>query len=61
MKIFIIIKKSYISADVGKNIKSKNIGEVLLVAKDISEDMDLAKERARRYNKIIWENGLLKY
>lgn len=51
----------YFCADVGKNIKSKNIGEVLLVAKDISEDMDLAKEIARRYNKSIWENGLLKY
>ncbi len=51
----------YFCADVGKNVKDKSIGEVLLVAKDISEDMDLAKGITRRYNKNIWENGLLKY
>ena len=51
----------YFCADVGKNTKDKTIGEMLLVAKDISEDMDLAKGITRRYNKKIWENGLLKY
>lgn len=51
----------YFCADVGKNIKDKNTGEVLLVAKDISEDMDLAKDITRRYNKNIWEKGLLSY
>lgn len=51
----------YFCADVGKNIKDKNMGEVLLVSKDISEDMDLAKDIMRRYNKNIWEKGLLNY
>ena len=51
----------YFCADVGKNIKNKNIGEVLLVGKDISEDMDLAKDMTRGYNKNIWERGLLSY
>ncbi|MBE6054362.1 MAG: hypothetical protein E7212_10755 [Clostridium sartagoforme] len=51
----------YFCADVGKNIKEKNMGEVLLVAKDISRDMDLAKDITRRYNKNIWEKGLLNY
>ena len=51
----------YFCADVGKNVKNKNIGEVLLVAKDISEDMDLAKDMTRGYNKNIWERGLLSY
>ncbi len=51
----------YFCADVGKNTHDKSTGEVLLVARDISEDMDLAKDITRRYNKNIWENGLLKY
>ena len=51
----------YFCADVGKNIKNKYMGEVLLVAKDISEDMDLAKDMTRGYNKNIWERGLLSY
>lgn len=51
----------YFCADVGKNIKNKYRGEVLLVSKDISEDMDLAKDMARSYNKNIWEKGLLSY
>ena len=49
----------YFCADVGKNIN--NLGEVLLVAKDISKDMDLSKDITRRYNKNIWEKGLLNY
>lgn len=51
----------YFCADVGNNTNDKSIGEVLLVARDISKDMDLAKDITRRYNKNIWENGLLKY
>ncbi|MDV4151610.1 hypothetical protein R0131_12325 [Clostridium sp. AL.422] len=51
----------YFCADVGKNTNYKNIGEVLLVAKDISQNMDLAKDITRRYNKNIWEKGLLNY
>ncbi len=49
----------YFCADVGKNIN--NLGEVLLVGKDISIDMDLSKDITRRYNKNIWEKGLLNY
>ncbi|WP_066895759.1 hypothetical protein [Clostridium nigeriense] len=49
----------YFCADVGK--ATKNLGEVLLVGKDISRDMDLSKDIARSYNKNIWEKGLLNY
>lgn len=59
-EIFYNYKKIiYFCADVGKNIKGHKIGEVILVAKEISEDMDLAKEITRGYNKEIWEKGLL--
>ena len=51
----------YFCADVGKNYDDKNIGEVLLVSKDISDDMDKSKDITRRYNKFIWENGLLNH
>lgn len=47
----------YFCADVGKNTDS--LGEVLLVGKDISMDMDLSKDITRSYNKNIWEKGLL--
>ena len=51
----------YFCADVGKNSNSKSVGEVLLVSKDISEDMYLVKDITRRYNKNRWEKGLLNY
>ena len=34
--------------------------EVLFVSNDISYDMDYAKEKARDFNKMIWEKRLLK-
>ncbi|MDI9219056.1 hypothetical protein [Clostridium tertium] len=61
-EIFYSYKKIiYFCAEVGKNIKGNKIGEVILVGKEISEDMDLAKEITRGYNKEIWEKGLLNY
>ncbi|MDZ5010980.1 hypothetical protein GNF77_19200, partial [Clostridium perfringens] len=61
--IFYSYKKIiYFCAEVGKNISNDSrIGEVLLVSKEISEDMDKAKEITRGYNKEIWEKGLLNY
>lgn len=50
----------YLSSEVGKNISKNKIGELLLVSKDLSEDMDKAKKITRSYNKELWENGLLK-
>ncbi|WP_291648642.1 hypothetical protein [Clostridium sp.] len=61
-EIFYSYKKIiYFCADVGKDASDNKIGEVILVGKEISEDMDLAKEMARGYNKEIWEKGLLNY
>ena len=60
-KIYTYKKILYFCADVGKYLKDKKYGEVLLVGKDITEDMDMAKEMARGYNKKIWEKGLLNY
>lgn len=51
----------YFCSDVGKNTKDDKMGEVILVAKEISKDMDLAKDMTRGYNKQIWEKGLLNY
>lgn len=51
----------YFCSDVGKNTKGDKMGEVILVAKEISKDMDLAKDMTRGYNKQIWEKGLLNY
>lgn len=58
-KFYSYKKIIYFCADVGRNIK--NLGEVLLVGRDISRDMDLSKDIARSYNKNIWEKGLLNY
>ncbi|GAB6169242.1 hypothetical protein JCM1393_17020 [Clostridium carnis] len=51
-------KLLYLCAVLGKDIKKP--GEILLVSKDISNDMDETKNISRRFNKIIWEKGLLK-
>lgn len=50
----------YLASEVGKNINKNKIGELLLVSKYISEDMDKAKEITRGYNRELWESGLLK-
>lgn len=53
-------KMVYLSSEVGKNIDKSKIGELILVSKFVSEDMDKAKEITRNYNKDLWESGLLK-
>lgn len=60
-KIYTYKRILYFCADVGKYMKDKKYGEVLLVGREITEDMDIAKEMARGYNKKIWEKGLLNY
>lgn len=41
--------------------KEKPLGEVIICSKDITKDMDKAKELCRSYNKNLWEKGLIKY
>lgn len=53
-------KMVYLCSEVGKNIDKSKVGELILVSKFTSEDMDKAKEITRNYNKDLWENGLLK-
>ena len=60
-KIYNYKRILYFCADVGKYMKDKKYGEVLLVGREITEDMDIAKDMARGYNKKIWEKGLLNY
>ena len=46
----------------GKVVMSSNgQGEVLLVSKGISKDMDKVKDIARNFNKNLWEKGLLSF
>lgn len=35
-------------------------GEVLLVSNEVSDQMEIAKDMARNFNKIAWDRGLLK-
>ncbi|MGL5378640.1 hypothetical protein [Clostridium sp.] len=51
-------KMIFMCAEVGKG--NKVSGEVLMVSKDISENMDKVKGMARDFNKKVWEKGLLK-
>lgn len=46
----------YLCGKVGEKNKE---GEVLLLSNEVSDNIDLAKEYARQYNKISWEKGLL--
>ncbi|MGL5354844.1 MAG: hypothetical protein ACRDA5_16250 [Clostridium sp.] len=48
----------YLCAEAGKD--NEKTGEVLMVSKEISEDMDIAKTMSRDFNKKIWEKGLLR-
>lgn len=41
-------------------ITDKILPEILLVSKEISEDMDIAKDMVREFNKRLWERKLLK-
>ncbi|ATD55911.1 hypothetical protein [Clostridium chauvoei] len=49
----------YLCAEAGKNPEKH--GEILLVSRDISNDMEEAKKFSRNLNKKIWEKGLLRY
>lgn len=49
----------YLSTIVARN--SKEQGEILLVSNSISNNMEIAKNIVREYNKNLWEKGLLKY
>lgn len=49
----------YLCAEVGKD--NKRSGEVLMVSKYISVDMENAKKISRDFNKKIWERGFLSY
>lgn len=52
-------KLIYLCGKVGEN--DKNPGEILLVSREISNDMEEAKNFSRGLNKKIWEKGLLRY
>ena len=58
--IFTYKKLVFLCAEAGKN-SNKSLGEIILVSKTLTEDMELAKNTTRNYNKEIWEKGLLKY
>lgn len=47
----------YLCAEVTKEGKQ---GEVLLVSKDTSKDMDISRKISREFNRAIWEKKLLK-
>lgn len=49
----------YLCAEVGKD--NERSGEVLMVSKYISVDMENAKKISRDFNKKIWEKGFLSY
>lgn len=49
----------YLCAEAGKD--NEKSGEVLMVSKEISMDMELSKTISRDFNKKIWEKGLLRY
>lgn len=49
----------YLCAEAGKD--NEKSGEVLLISKEISVDMEISKTISRDFNKKIWEKGLLRY
>lgn len=48
----------YLCGKVGFN--DKYLGEVILVSREITEDMERAKDITRYFNKLVWEKGLMK-
>jgi len=58
--LFTYKKLVFLCAEAGKN-SNRTLGEIILVSKILSEDMEVAKNMTRNYNKEIWEKGLLKY
>lgn len=49
----------YLCAEAGKD--NERSGEVLMVSRDVSSDMETSKIMSRDFNKKIWEKGLLRY
>lgn len=49
----------YLCAEAGKD--NEKSGEVLMVSKEVSRDMEISKTISRDFNKKIWEKGLLRY
>ena len=49
----------YLCAEAGKD--NERSGEVLMVSREVSSDMETSKRMSRDFNKKIWEKGLLRY
>ena len=49
----------YLCAEAGKD--NEKSGEVLMVSREVSSDMEISKTISRDFNKKIWEKGLLRY
>lgn len=49
----------YLCAEAGKD--NKISGEVLMVSREVSRDMEVSKTISRNFNKKIWEKGFLSY
>jgi len=49
----------YLCAEAGKD--NERSGEVLMVSREVSSDMETSKIMSRDFNKKIWEKGLLRY
>lgn len=58
-KVFEYKKLVYVCSK-ASNVQDNNLGEVLFLSKDISRDMENCKEIIRRFNKLIWDMGLVK-
>lgn len=48
----------YLCGKVGA--REKYLGEVILISREVSDDMEKAKDITRYFNKLVWERGLLK-
>ncbi|NLM35454.1 MAG: hypothetical protein GX206_08445 [Clostridiales bacterium] len=58
-KVFEYKKLVYVCSK-ASNAQDNNLGEVLFLSKDVSRDMENCKEIIRRFNKLIWDMGLVK-
>ncbi|NLZ47243.1 MAG: hypothetical protein GX895_00400 [Clostridiales bacterium] len=58
-KVFEYKKLVYVCSK-ASNVEDNNFGEVLFLSNDISRDMENCKEIIRRFNKLIWDMGLVR-
>jgi late competence protein required for DNA uptake (superfamily II DNA/RNA helicase) len=58
-RIFEYKKLVYICSKASSTLQS-NLGEVILLSNDISRDMENCRDIIRRFNKHIWDMGLVK-